>query len=410
MVDRETAPLRITPYCFDKRGREILRMTLEGPGDGCALLCEEGRIDAAALFNMDAVSAKEEWITFRDSFPQRPVIIMAMRDPKIEDTIFLAKPVGIEALKKAIFTAKEQIFDSDSAAMGIASGTTSLNEKRETASAQSQGQISKPEIAKRTSPKPGFTVDSALPTSRRGDRTLLDVLPKGEAARPVLPFRPKKEHVYDPQEYLQGQVITALNESRRRYAAMQLNILTGSNEWEQIIFLPGVQKVVSTLSNRELKRFCETPLYLMTFRIRRCKSSETLDLVRQSVEKRSDDSFESFQWKVALWSSNGRVPVGTDFSAPMTLAHWPNLTRYLPVSSMMRIAALLIDQPRSLLLVIKVLNISPEQVFSFYSAVSAVGLIKRVDREVVAKIESEPVSLHRHHSLFGRILSHLKRS
>ena len=118
-------------------------------------------------------------------------------------------------------------------------------------------------------------------------------------------------------------------------------------------------------------------------------------------------SYEAFLWKVALYTSQGRLPNGTSVRKATQLKQWPNLTRLYPVAGSMRIAALMIEQPHSLPVIAKVLNMPLSRVFSFYSAVCAIGIVGDANGSVELSKQSFP-QRHRDHTLFGRILKRLK--
>jgi hypothetical protein len=90
---------------------------------------------------------------------------------------------------------------------------------------------------------------------------------------------------------------------------------------------------------------------------------------------------EEFLWKVALWTSCGRIPQDVDLTAPVFLQCWPNFTRLQLSPNFLRIAALLVQQPRTLMDVAKALEIPQKDVFAFFSATRAIGLSGQVKRQ-----------------------------
>jgi hypothetical protein len=89
---------------------------------------------------------------------------------------------------------------------------------------------------------------------------------------------------------------------------------------------------------------------------------------------------EAFLWKLACWTSMGRYPKGLDHTKPVYLKNWPNFTRLLVTPHALRIAALLVQHPRTMGDVAQKLNIKPQYVFIFISAACAIGLAGQAKR------------------------------
>jgi len=116
---------------------------------------------------------------------------------------------------------------------------------------------------------------------------------------------------------------------------------------------------------------------------------------------------DTFLWKIALWSSRGRIPAGTDLSMPVYLRHWPNLTRLDHIPHAPRIAALLILAPDTLCHIAEKLKIPQRYVFGFYSASHALGLSANARRQVdnLFKPDDKPLSHSR--SVLRKIFRHI---
>lgn len=367
-MDAAENPLRLALYGFDQRGRETLRLALEGPGNRHAVLADEDSAEAG-LFNMDNVDAKKLWAACQKRFPQRPAIVMAMTDPKIENAIYLPKPVRINAVMQAVTKIRDR-----------APSESALTQEN-----SSTGPASTPPGSGKTAVKP----------------------PPQEAKEINLSyFNKKQEFFYEPRELLQTEIAHALDECNRSYSAMRLNIMTEEREWGHITFLPSVNKVSTSLHEAQLKRLCTTPLFLIDYNQRHFKEHETMELLRDAAD--ITETFDTFKLKIVLWSCMGRVPAGTDLSASIALRRWPNFTRLPVIPDSMRITALLIDRPRPLPLVAKVLNIPLARAFNFYCMASTAELVESFapgTREALMPQQQAP---HRHRSLFGSIMKRLK--
>lgn len=84
------------------------------------------------------------------------------------------------------------------------------------------------------------------------------------------------------------------------------------------------------------------------------------------------------------------------------------MTRLLLFPNAMRIAALWIAQPISLLETARHLRISQRFVFSFYSAAVAIGLTQPVRNSENLLVESPQLQPARRHGLLRRILDRLR--
>ena len=122
-------------------------------------------------------------------------------------------------------------------------------------------------------------------------------------------------------------------------------------------------------------------------------------------------SLDSFLWKLALWTSKGRLPINANLYTRFYLTRWPNMARLLLTPHSMRVAALMVSGPRTLLNIAEVLGIRQQYVFAFFSATMALGIVEKVVRQRKAQSEDVPAELvPRHHSSFlGGILRRLRQ-
>lgn len=112
---------------------------------------------------------------------------------------------------------------------------------------------------------------------------------------------------------------------------------------------------------------------------------------------------EDVLWNVALWTSRGRLPSGTDPLKPVRLRAWPNFTRVAAVPNAMRITALWTSAMFSPIEIAQRLKLPQRVVFTFYSAAVSAGLMVTQGEsraEPAAPRATEP----KRRSLFARIL------
>ena len=91
---------------------------------------------------------------------------------------------------------------------------------------------------------------------------------------------------------------------------------------------------------------------------------------------------EAFLWELAVHTSRGRIPEGVLLDEPLYLRHWPNLTRLKPIPGAPRIAAVWVQEPRSLLNMAGAVKVPMTDLLTFYSAANAIGLAGVGKREV----------------------------
>ena len=119
---------------------------------------------------------------------------------------------------------------------------------------------------------------------------------------------------------------------------------------------------------------------------------------------------DNFLWQIALWTARGRVPKGTDLHKPILLLYWPNFTRLIVTPYALKISALWMENPCSLLETSQILAIPQRYVFTFFSAASTLKLAF-VDRRLKSRISSRQASDQKPNakrSLFQRFLARLR--
>ncbi len=359
----------------------MLRMALQGPGKNIAVLCDE-KSSEVVIFNMDSPNVRKTLLNSLQRHPERPAIVMGIENPGIGNTTYIPKPVRINEMMRVIKNIQKNrdaniSSEKRHSVVDIKPRKVEITDKRENASG------------------------SGLP-----GKTLFEAFPNTTPAKDHISPGHKEACFYNPKDFIQETLFHAMEESLKRQTAMRLSLLSGSDTWESIIFFPDENKVWSSMNEIQMKQLCTTPLCLIHHSLQKNNDKEIRFSIVENGSHENCDTFDSFKMKIALWTSEGRVPVGTDLSSPVVLARWPNLTRLPAFPNAMRIAALLIDQPRSLSLITRVLNLPQREIFEFYCSALALGIV------ATASNGSDSGSLvrkhHRHRSLFGNILKHLR--
>ncbi len=378
MTQNEGKPLHLAFYGFNGKAKEILRIALAGQGKNIATMSEDGPADAA-IFNMDGPNMEQTLANCLKRYPDRPAIVIGSRDPGLKNTIYLSKPVRISEMVQAI------------------------NRCHPAAQAHEQTTPADKPPAPAENNAGNFT-----PIDINKGRTVFENRRSSETSGSRSHGQDQEDWFYDPAEFIQQTLFTALDESLKNQTAMQIDILSGANGRQQITLLPEEMTVSSTMNDEQLQKLCSTPLCLIEHTLHKCKDEVTVYMKHHETPSANCDSYDSFRVKIALWTGLGRVPASTTLSTSVTLTRWPNLTRLPAIGHAMPISALLIDQPRPLPLVAKTLNLELEDTFDFYCASLALGILKQAADGQAARRNSGKHKKHRHHSLFGSILSHLR--
>ncbi len=220
----------------------------------------------------------------------------------------------------------------------------------------------------------------------------------------------KKELVnaqYHPEKMLQGAIMEAYITAKENHCAVQLTTLGIS-----IVIDSSNFKVYSTVPERIIRPTC----LLETNKKVQLKQLDVDHLKNTLVPFQSNPGIDvngididTFLWKIALWSSRGRIPSDTELSTPVYLCHWPNLTRLDNIPHAPRIAALLISAPDTLCHIAEKLKIPQRYVFGFYSASHALGLSANARRQVDSLFKPSDKPLSHSRSVLRKIFRHITR-
>lgn len=389
---------------MDSRSRAAVEMVFKGPGKGTYIITDEESADAG-IVDLDGAGAGDLWSGYRQRYPDRPVIVLSLDECRIDGVLYLRKPISINSLLQTLQQVREQL---EGTAMASASPAPAP---------QPQG----PEGLERTT-EPQAATPTQTPSS--GTRT---------AERPAVPASPSaaiqtepdslrndpvrlKSLLYRPEDYVGWRVLRVLKTSIRDCIAREITCWMGF-----IVVLPKQQTIVTNLTDARLKQLglmrlsevgTESELSPLELQIRAIDHGVNMERLLQELPNDSRDDTvqmpaETFLWKLAIYLSRGRVPIGTDLTAPILLKYWPNMTRLRPTPHALRIAALWIARSRSLLDTAAVLKIPITDALDFYSAASAIDLITDEKRQVGRLFEPGLITEHRRRSLLQRILGRL---
>ena len=328
--------------------------------------CECTDIESAdtVILDMDDKNVASTWTEFRLQYPDIPVIVMAEKPISLVGTIYVSKPAKISELLHALQTTSNK--------------EMSLN-------------ISKP--------KDTGKVASAMEERYQHKSNNKE--------------NDNFELYYNPDNFLQGRLLNAIKESKR--INKDTFIKCWNNHW--IIISPSSDYLVQNVADNQVKTLGLVQIgddeNNMAYSEHRFSSNEISHMVNTPVRNVRVVPREQFIWNITVKTARGRIPTGTSLDEPYVLLHWPNLPQLAHIPSIARISAFWVDNPQSINNVVRHLNIPQEHVLSFFSAATAIKIMKPAQRREDKLIEPEVVSVDRKKrgifsALFEKISGNIK--
>lgn len=355
----EHRPLKIHAVGLDERGTRMLNFFFQ---KFCVGRCEMVAGDQAEVFliNMDSVDAVEQRTTLEISSPLTPIILMSLHVVDSERHYFIRKPLIAEQLL-AILTKIEQL------------------PNRQNSQVEEEEQVLDNVIN-------SVTVDTSEEKITHSSHSVMSAAQKMSKAETVHFFgnRPdvdlldeaNKEAIYfDLKQYYLGHVQEAMQLAKENNCSIKLTGLSHT-----LFISPNLDLVYVELSDAQLRYYGVTALYKKDTQSRyRTKFSYQL-IKDEEVDKlcgRSPNyqqNLQSFLWKLSLWTSRGRLPVGISLNILVYIQAWPNFTRLTEIPNALRIVAGWLPKPQTILKMTENLQIPQRNIFSFFTATYVLGL------------------------------------
>lgn len=387
-MDTESKPIRVAAVGMDDRMKHALHMFFQGPcKKGCILVQEE--LAEVAIIDLDGYQGKEVCDNYRSRHPEQHAILISLHETAIEDGVFLRKPLNtkelIKALKPVRSAVSPQILTSNQSIPDNSSQTTTPSNN-----------IAAKDISrdKKTRASTPLTHHAAMLLEEQDSKILIGTAPD------IDPNDPEQlNHVqYDPRDFLQNQIDHGCQTAFERKRHVRLDTSRGA-----IDFYPDGHRILVNFNESQLRTLSVVPI---------ARSELSLSILDENEPKPENPQLitnkEALVWKTALWASRGRVPTGICLDTPVFIRRWPNMTRLQLSPHALRIAALWSQQPHSLLMTAKTLNIPQRHVFGFFSAAHALNLASTTRRAVDSLLEPTPLETNQRQNLFGRILNRLR--
>jgi len=214
---------------------------------------------------------------------------------------------------------------------------------------------------------------------------------------------------YDPQKFLQGKIINAIGKANKLNKTVFLRCW--SRRW--VLISPSSGFLVENIKERQLASLgliCTEKEQDIVFREESFTQEHMSTMSETPVKDVKATPIDKFIWDIAVRTARGRIPKGESADDIYILKQWPNLTRVSQIPNSMRISAFWLDKPQSINNIAESLSIPIKDVFTFFSAGYANGLIKKAKRKEDKLIKPELSETKKSKKgLFSAILKKLSR-
>ncbi|WFP51131.1 hypothetical protein PL263_03680 [Methylomonas sp. EFPC3] len=392
---------RIALHGMDGRTCKTMEMYLKGPCRGAAVVvpAEEAQID---MIDADHVKAREILEQCKAARPGRPIILLSLQTLQIDNTFFVKKPVNVEQIL-GVLDKIGALLKAPEVKPAPAPAVTAAVEQRPVAPPKTTLDV----YVKPVKPsQPAANAErqktakhqSAMQLNEGGFTAFLGTLGDIDFDDEVqLPTA-----CYDPRQFFLGYVQSAV-----KTAGLQVRPLRLSSIWKPLYIFPEQNEVWLDADDKQLRAFAGVAFKSGTAGNMSLSALEPVAVDKERDPEKYQD-VAGFIWKLALWTSKGRFPIGLDIQRPVFLLRWPNFTRLVITPDALRIAALLVKTPTTPIAVCRVLNVKPQYVFAFISACHALGMLRQSEREADAVIAPPVPDRAQNQGLLRKILSKLR--
>jgi hypothetical protein len=380
MNNQNSKPISVAVVGMDTKTRRILEMVFRGPGKDDYTLVEQLQLAQACIFDLDSLDGTNSWKDYRTQYPNMPTLILSLHHKDIAGTVYVKKPIEVHLLLAALSKIKKWLIKP----------ATAITTNNPTCPKNTTNPLSVPTDAK-------LATEIAL----EEEEELIHQFCGYNQDINLASSQEIEKIYYNPEQYLQGFFDKVFAASMR----LEHGGILIEGLYTPVIFLPQQNQLLCGCELGSSKLRTMTLLPLQKNRLRMTNLSEAEVIHYLSVYQLSGQPLENFLWRVALWTARGRLPKGTDLHKDVILLHWPNFTRLIVTPYALKISALWVAQPHSLLATARVLNIPQRYVFAFYSAAHALKLAF-VDRRATPR--TAKLTPNEKRGLFQRILARLR--
>lgn len=395
------APIKVALYGMDPRSYKTMELYLKGPCKGIAIVVDEAEADID-IIDADFATAGEILETRRQKAPQRPLILLSLQPLNVENTHFVQKPVNAGQLSAVLNKLKPSATGDKQPQQPIAKPASNLQAVKTPLAVGDGKKAEEPMTSHLHRPKQ----DAEKAVKKR---VMFEDNEGGYAAflgtLSGIDFNDPAQLVnasFDPKVYFLSYVLSAYKVASHEKRALQLNSM-----WKPLMIFPDTHQVWLDADDKQLRAFAgieQNKAFAGSMGL----APVDAHAFRADIGPEKFQDMDVFIWKLAIWTSKGRFPLGLYPDHPVYLKYWPNFTRLLLMPDALRICAVLVQGPRTSLEIIQSLDVKPQYVFAFISACHSLGILGRSERKIDEIIAPEPPKHSKKQGLLGKILHKLR--
>ncbi len=388
--DAKQFPLKLTLTAMNERTRAAIEYYVERSKNQYFAIAQSADTPDVIIIDHDYPGTADRLASLSWQ-SDIPIVVMAVGDTKVNGAIMVRKPLDSASLVMAAQKALAQLNQKKELPAQTPGNEPEQGNLVDALRADVGGKQTLPKLtrkparsahASRSSTPTYFrTSDAALPgasslsTSRKIQRysAKIELLCGPSRTLEDLSDPQNSEHRFDPARSLSNRVAGVAFDTASTVKAVQFELPDAN-----IFVLPTLDKVYCSLSleyKRHVKSLFrdwdESEIAVHSF------DNATVNQVVDRVNRSERFSFglESFCWLSALFSTQGRLPVGFDINTECRLIHWPNITRLELIPDCLEIAAAWSDKTATVRQIVDAVRCEPRHVVSFFNAANTIKLM-----------------------------------
>jgi hypothetical protein len=358
-------PMGIALLGLSKKDQPMMEMFLQRNWSSECIVVPDDQAKLCIL-DLDGLEGGKLLQRQQSDYSDRPLIVLSVHDKSIDGARVLRKPLRTEQLRETIDDCRskvlqqsikitkakaesERIVRSEPTRVS-AIRVTPESEQRYVKSGKNQRRLSVPSAASQAR-----IIQSSCGNGGRGVENQDNESDTADYYN----------HQKNFQEILKSTIDSCRSQGKPAHLFFQ--------DGKSITILPKSNQCLNAIIDSKLKPRCLLKLKSDQVQVLISEYSESQLLIGTDV---IPQPLDALLWKVSLWSSRGRLPLGTTKDSAIGITQWPNMTRLLTIPDFIRIAALWSKKPRTLAETTEILNVETGYVYAFFSACHALGLIQ----------------------------------
>ena len=422
MTDKQKKELRVALHGMEGRAYKAMLMFLQGPCKGLVDVVEDN-LAQAHIIDLSSVQSKQLFEKKLSESIDKPIIILSLDDYETDNAlvILVRKPIKMlnmqEALEKASLLSRSFLAPAVKKIQEKVLLPSLENEtatvKTSVASKKASTNSTEKSSQKQLTPS---NEDKKTAKHKAAEQLTEDSLTNFIGTVFDIDFNDIKQALkanYEPKDYYQGYVQASL-----KLAIEKGRFLKLESGWKPLIILPHSHEVWLDSNDKQLRAFANVLVNSMSG-VKKRMAVKPIDPKSEfvDIDLANFQDMDVFLWKLSLWTSKGRYPQAIDINRPVKLKQWPNFTRFVVTPHAMRISALLIEEPKTLIDVAHMLDVKLQYVFIFISAAHALGLVaqapssssnRSLPKKSSSSTSSSPPRANKRQGLLSKIINKLR--